>query len=241
MCTVTYVPVGDKIFLTSSRDERITRATALPPVVSEYRGKKLLYPTDPKSGGSWIGVNENGHAAVLLNGAFSNHAPAPAYRMSRGRIFLDIISDDQPQVQFENIVLSGIEPFTLILLMREQVLDLRWDGIQKHLTPLNKSIPHIWSSATLYDAAATKERQNWFNDFLMNLAKPSEHEILQFHLSGGDENPRHSLVMQRDGVYATASVTRLTITPASACMYYRDLRDNRTSETQLDLVEFHQQ
>ncbi|RYF94133.1 MAG: hypothetical protein EOO02_23795, partial [Chitinophagaceae bacterium] len=219
MCTVTFVPAGDKIMLTSSRDERTTRATALPPAVKEWRGKKIMYPTDPQSGGSWIGVNEHGHAAVLLNGAFNNHIPQTNYRLSRGRIFMDIISNKQPSEQFQKLSLFDIEPFTLIIVMTDEVWDFRWDGLQKHSSPLEKDLPHIWSSATLYDPTHKAERETWFSDFLSKNPTPSEQDILHFHLAGGNGDPGHNLVMQRGDVYATASITRLSIMDDSANMY----------------------
>lgn len=238
MCTVTFVPIGGKIMLTSSRDEKITRAPALPPAVADWRGKKIMYPTDPQSGGSWIGVNEHGHAAVLLNGAFTNHIPQTNYRLSRGRVFMDIISDKQPPLQFQRLSLSDIEPFTLIIVMPDQAWDFRWDGMQKHQRMLERDLPHIWSSATLYDPNGKQDRENWFNDFLIQNPTPTEEDILQFHLTGGNGDPAYNLVMQRSDLYATASITRLTIMDTWANMYYYDLKNNTTSEAQMNLVEF---
>ncbi len=36
----------------------------------------------------------------------------------------------------------------------------------KWLESLNANKPHIWSSVTLYDPAAIRKRENWFNKWI---------------------------------------------------------------------------
>ncbi|MEJ0082440.1 MAG: NRDE family protein, partial [Puia sp.] len=79
-------------FFTSSRDEQAGRPLALFPEIYEINGCRVLFPKDPQGGGSWIAVNENGHAGVLLNGAIKVHEPGLSYRKSRGLVLLDLIS-----------------------------------------------------------------------------------------------------------------------------------------------------
>ena len=83
MCTVTFIPVKKSVFITHNRDEQNLRTKALAPEHSLVHGTALLFPRDGKAGGSWAGMNEFGHAAVLLNGAFEKHLPKPPYRKSR--------------------------------------------------------------------------------------------------------------------------------------------------------------
>ena len=73
MCTVTFIPTGDKYFITSNRDEKNTRKFAIPPSAYEFESGKIFFPKDGDRGGSWIAIHENGNAAVLLNGAFEKH------------------------------------------------------------------------------------------------------------------------------------------------------------------------
>jgi len=84
MCTVSFIPVGGKLFISSNRDEKRSRKIALPPAQYEYNELKFVFPKDADAGGTWIAVKENGDAAVLLNGAFINHIAEPPYRKSRG-------------------------------------------------------------------------------------------------------------------------------------------------------------
>ena len=115
MCTITFIPVKDKYFITSNRDEKTLRKQAIPPAVYYMDDSKLIFPKDADAGGSWIAVNENGNAAVLLNGGFVAHQPQPPYAKSRGLIFLEIIKAEMPVKYFMNMGLIKIEPFTLVL------------------------------------------------------------------------------------------------------------------------------
>ena len=94
MCTVSFISEKNNVFITHSRDEMIARSPALAPEIYPVNNKHLLFPRDGLAGGSWIGVNETGTAAALLNGAFIKHIPHPPYRKSRGLIFLDLLSSD---------------------------------------------------------------------------------------------------------------------------------------------------
>jgi uncharacterized protein with NRDE domain len=60
-------------------------------------GKNVIYPKDPKAGGTWYVVDENGTVLVLLNGAEEKHTIKLSYRKSRGLIVLDIIGNVSPR------------------------------------------------------------------------------------------------------------------------------------------------
>ena len=66
MCTVSFIPSKDKIFITSNRDEKNTRARAFAPGIEHHNGYKMVYPRDADKGGTWISMKDNGDAAVLL-------------------------------------------------------------------------------------------------------------------------------------------------------------------------------
>src|SRR5678815_4163857 len=159
MCTETFIPSGDKIFLTSNRDERLRRKQALPPRFYIHNDVQLLYPRDEDAGGSWIAVNENGNAAVLLNGAFVKHAAFPSYKKSRGLILLDIIKAHIPVKYFSEIELSGIEPFTMIIVEAGNLFECRWNGTKKFPKHLEISNAYIWS-CLLYTSDAADERSS---------------------------------------------------------------------------------
>jgi uncharacterized protein with NRDE domain len=59
--------------------------------------QECYLPEDPKAGGTWYVVDENGTVLVLLNGAEEKHTIKLSYRKSRGLIVLDIIGNVSPR------------------------------------------------------------------------------------------------------------------------------------------------
>ena len=237
MCTVSFIPSNDKFFITSNRDEKLSRKTAISPGMFEYNGQKLFFPKDADAGGAWIVMKENGDAAVLLNGAFINHTAEPPYRLSRGIILLDIFSTEKPSVTFAKINLGDIEPFTLVLLENNYLYEFRWDGAEKFCKQLKITMPYIWSSATLYDGFIIKKREQWFASFLNDHPIPTQQDILNFHQFTGDGDRQNDLLMTRDGMYATVSITSILLTKDRGCIAYLDISGNSSSEIKIELLQ----
>ncbi len=235
MCTVTFVPAKDGFFITSNRDEKLWRKQALPPAVYFHENAHVIYPKDAEAGGTWIAMKQNGDAAVLLNGAFEKHEAAPPYRKSRGVIFLEVVSDAQPFKKFKSLSLEGIEPFTLILFSNGNLQENRWNGTQKFSCNLDNNSPHIWSSATLYDAAVVQKREQWFAAWLSKNPHPTQENILAFHQFGGDGDAGNDLHMNRDGIMLTVSVTGISLQAEKSSMRYLDMKDKTVHEQQMPL------
>ena len=236
MCTVSFIPARDTFFITSNRDEKLSRKNAIAPAMIEHNGHKLYFPKDADAGGTWIVMKENGDAAVLLNGAFLCHRAEPPYRLSRGIILLEIISTDRPSVTFTKINLADIEPFTLVLFESNCLFEFRWDGNEKYCRQLSVNRPHIWSSATLYDGFIVKKREQWFANFLNSHPVPTQQDILNFHHLTGDGDKQNDLLMTRDGMYTTVSITGIQLTKDRGCIKYIDIKNNSTSEIKIELL-----
>jgi Transport and Golgi organisation 2 len=236
MCTVTFIPVKDKFFITSNRDEKYSRKRAIQPTMYNHNGWNLVYPKDAAAGGTWIALKENGDAAVLLNGAFICHASEPPYRKSRGVLFLEVLSANYPAWTFSKIGLMGIEPFTLILFENHSLYEFRWDGTERYCKQLSVHRPHIWSSATLYDGLVIKKREHWFAKFLNRTPVPTQQDILNFHLFSGDGDSENDLMMEREGIYSTVSITSILLNADRGVMKYHDLKDNKSPEIKIELL-----
>lgn len=237
MCTVSFIPTKDCFFITSNRDEKKSRKKAIHPSMYEHNGTKLLFPKDADAGGTWIAVKENGDAAVLLNGAFISHTPEPPYKKSRGLVFLDILCSNRPSVMFSKITLDGIEPFTLVLFEKGCLYEFRWNGMERFCKQLPVNRPHIWSSVTLYDGFSIKKREQWFAEFLNKTPRPTQQDILQFHRFAGDGNSYTDLLMNRNDMYATVSITNILLTKHRAVLKYSDVADNHEAEIKIELLE----
>jgi hypothetical protein len=232
MCTVTYIPSRDGFFITSSRDENKGRSRAIPPSYYAMKTGRILFPRDAQAGGSWFAVHENGNALVLLNGARVRHQPAPPYRRSRGIILLELADTDQPLAHFRKMDLDGIEPFTLVLAEGGLLYECFWDGISAQHSRIDAARPHIWSSVTLYDAAAIAQRRKWFEEWLRENQEPAQDKILEFHQSAGEGDRYNGLLMHRDDHMLTVSISSLQSHPAEGVLRYLDINDRDHADRQ---------
>jgi hypothetical protein len=226
MCTVTFIPYGGKMFMVSNRDEKHTRADAFIPRVYTAPSGNLLYPKDGEAGGTWIGMHENGNAAVLLNGGWQMHTPHPPYRKSRGLIFLDLLQAGTPVSSFLSLDLLNIEPFTVVCLDNGKLWEGVWDGENRHISGKEETKPHIWSSVTLYDKDIRARREGWFREWWIKCNDPLLGDILDFHQFTGDGDKHNDLLMNRSGHLYTVSITGMEIGKEKGKMMYKDLRNN---------------
>lgn len=233
MCTVSFVPSGNKVWITSNRDEKSTRPAALPVAVNDINGMRVLFPRDTSAMGTWIAAQEYGTAAVLLNGAFVPHHPVAGYRLSRGQVLLQVISRPDPAQSIRRFDLQGIEPFTLILWQADVLTEFRWDGFLLHAREMDGQKPHIWSSVTLYSPDIIRKRETWFREFMQRAPQVNAHSLMQFHRSAGDGDPEQSLLMQRGDAYATVSITNLEIGEEKSVMRYSDTQNQINTEAAL--------
>ena len=225
MCTVSFIPVKDKVFLTSNRDEKHFRSAAIPPILYESGTGKLLYPKDGDAGGTWIALHENGNAIIFLNGGFARHIPQPPYKLSRGIILLELMGETSPVQHFLTMDLSGIEPFTAVIWDEIRLFECRWDGSRKYSQEMDATKPHIWSSATLYDETVIDKRKGWFETWKTRHPAPGMEEILDFHQFTGDGDSHNDLMMNRDGQVYTVSITGLELRANDGLMKYIDLKN----------------
>jgi uncharacterized protein with NRDE domain len=232
MCTVTYIPTKEYIFITSNRDEKNWRADALAPAKYKFSSGTLLFPKDGDAGGTWIAVHENGNVVVFLNGALRAHTPLPPYQKSRGLVLLDILNHGMPYQYFLEADLDNIEPFTAVIRDRGSLYECRWDGSHKHHREVSANEPHIWSSATLYDDSTISKRKSWFDKWIAQKDSFTQDDIIHFHQFTGDGDTNNDLLMNRGSVF-TVSITSLVIGNNELHMQYRDLRNKKKYNSHL--------
>ena len=231
MCTVSFVATNDKIIITSNRDEAVLRP-ALPPETYLINNKKITFPKDPKAGGTWYAVNENGTVLVLLNGADEKHKHRPPYSRSRGLIVLEIISADNSILHWDAIDLEGVEPFTLVLYEDLKLYQLRWNEMEKSRLDLDVSQPHIWSSTTLYPKEVREQRSEWFYQFLESKKDISETELFNFHRYTENSNAENGLIINRNDALKTLTITQSVIKNETLKMVHYDLiQETETSKS----------
>ena len=240
MCTVTYLPLKpDEFILTSSRDERTERDKAYFPKVDQFYDRNILYPKDGQASGTWIAASSRGRTICLLNGAFNHHIPNPPYRKSRGLVVLDAIETPLISSFIDSYDLSNIEPFTMIIIDKQEeaqtITEFRWDGRKKYVIDKEISKPHIWSSVTLYEPEIIKAREQWFDKWLSQNTSHSIEMSRAFHFKAGQEDPRTGVMMNRDNVVKTVSVTTVSLAKEQIKMIYQDTEDLNILEHHLKL------
>lgn len=228
--------MDDKVIITSNRDEKVIRPSAIKPKNYIVKGKNVIYPKDPKAGGTWYVVDDNGTILVLLNGADEKHILKLPYRKSRGLIVLDIISDVSPKDYWCEINLENIEPFTLVLFQNQELYQLRWNGLEKEAVVLNANEKHIWSSATLYPDEIRKERADLFYSFLDEKEVISEKEMYHFHRYTEEDNHQNGLVINRNNEMKTLSITQAITEQNKVAILHYDLISQKESCTSFIII-----
>ncbi|NME67683.1 NRDE family protein [Flammeovirga aprica] len=223
MCTLSFVPISATNYIfTSNRDERKSRSSAFAPTLHKEKGVKFLAPIDGEALGTWLGATEQGRVVCLLNGEFKVHIPTPPYKHSRGKVVIDALTAPNVLKYLEDYDFDNIEPFTLIVVENKNSIELNqfvWDGSKKHFSELDSSIPHIWSSSTLYNPQQKEKRALRFMDWL-EAEKRSPRDILSVH-EGINAEGKLGLSMLRPQ-YCTVSSTQLEVDAVSVKMIYHD-------------------
>ena len=217
MCLVSFVPLDDYTLITSNRDESIQRQEPQPIQTYKHHPRILTYPKDV-AGGTWIAHDDKQTAMVLLNGGFENHRRQPPYRKSRGLIFLELLSSDNPQEAWSAIDLDNIEPFTLIYFSSERILfENVWDGRSKTTTELDPTTRHFWMSTTLYQRDYYKGIKATF----MSLSNLTRKDVFDFHNNYYyEDNTQGFLIPQ----IRTVSVSTMQISQTQTSLVSKDLR-----------------
>lgn len=223
MCTVSFVNTNGKIIITSNRDEKIIRPNAIEPKNYLINNKNIIFPKDSKAGGTWYAIDEHSNILVLLNGAEEKHILKDSYRKSRGLIVLELISSFSPLQEWINIDLQNIEPFTIVLFENQKLYQLRWNETEKETTALDTNQSHIWSSSTLYSKEIREKRAHWFYTFLDIKPEVNEEELFNFHRYTETENKEHGLVINRNDILKTLSITQTVIETNKVAIHYNDL------------------
>ena len=232
MCTVTYHPYEKGFILTSNRDEAPHRSPTSISTLTGPDGQTLYLPKDT-GGGSWIVASSSGRCACLLNGGFELHRSKGPYKRSRGLVVLDSFAYSSIADFWDHYDWEGIEPFTLIHLDEGKVFEGRWDGHRYWLTKKDATQPHLWASATLYDADQRAERAGWFRDQLCYFEVQTPQTLREFHLTGGNGDRKNDLVMQRPEGVQTVSISQLTLNDDGLAMRYDHLLDGQTHHVKI--------
>ncbi|MDZ4865669.1 MAG: NRDE family protein [Gemmatimonadota bacterium] len=210
MCTVSWLRTPGGYSLCCNRDERFTRAPALPPAVREQRGVPYLAPLDGDFGGSWLAVNAFGLTLSLLNRYRVEGYVAPAAPLSRGLLLLDLIVSPAAADARSTLTrtdLHQVQPFTLIIVAPDSDAHLaRWDGEQLAFSSSNAS-GLLATSSAVSEPEVAESRIARFS----SLAPVTLEGLEALHRSHLPERGRLSICMHRTDA-ETQSYSRVSVT-----------------------------
>ncbi len=236
MCTVIFIPGRNKFQFASLRDENPLRPKAIEPTLHTTATASFIAPIDALAGGTWAGLNQFNNVIVLLNGAHTKHIRQPYYRKSRGLVVLALLASELPVIDWTLMDLEGTEPFTLVVGSEWNLFELVWDGQHKTKTLLDITKPHIWSSATLYNAQAKAYRSEQFHQWVNNRPMVNRQSLLDFFRTYQDAE--NGFLMDRNGLIKTLSYSFIEMNKDKRGRYsYHDLATDLLHCTEMPIHE----
>lgn len=172
MCTLVFEYQKDKLVIGFNRDEVADRNLAYSPQHIEKNKIHILAPIDPVGSGTWIGVNQFGRAACLMNHVHYKNQYNLNYLHSRGQLVLDILGlvHEQPFFYVQNQA-KHFAPFHLFVFDDENAFRVTWDSFELHFYSLFYG-KYSFSSTTLYSAEVGQKRnEEWQKCHSQNLAE----------------------------------------------------------------------
>jgi hypothetical protein len=223
MCTVSIVTDNGRLTVMSNRDERRDRAVALLPRVETLGCRSAILPIDPVGGGSWIGVNDAGLVAAVLN---RHAAPAaqPRRSASRGLLVRQALrcdSIDGALRSVQALEVNSFRPFRLVLVQGRRMALVAGDGGEFASAEAALEQPHMFTASSLGDAFVASPRRRLF-DCLMHHPRGWRHGQRLFHQHQWSDKRDISVVMER-GDAATVSRTAVDVTDRSIALEYESL------------------
>jgi hypothetical protein len=197
MCTLSWLPGPDGYTLCFNRDERLTRAPAVPPAPHHSHGIQFLAPLDGDFGGTWLGVNEFGLCLSMLNRYSSAGYQHPDQPRSRGLLILDLIIHGTAREALTALEARDLEPFPpFSLVVVEPGLPARlacWDG--RSLTAATHRAPGlVLTSSSVTEPEVAASRKATF----ASVERITEDTLVHLHRSHVPERGRRSICMHRE-------------------------------------------
>lgn len=229
MCTVTFFPLDqNSYYLSTNRDELISRKKALPPKIGFKNDKMFIRPIDGDKGGTWIAVNNQRLSLCIMNW-YQAYEKLPENSgieyNTRGNIIHKLIDSDSLSVCTQRLreeELGRYQPFQLIGIQINPMKIKRWQWNGKELQINNESIEQkIWVSAGLEYDEVLKKRKEVFQRFLQESDEITLQLVKKIHASQLPEPGKYAISMSTPKAH-TVSNTIITSRPGFVKLHYLD-------------------
>lgn len=206
MCTVTILNHGNARVITMNRDEQKTRNAELPPTY--YGESDVFAPRDGNAGGTWIGVNDRGIYACLLNSYVAKISPANP--PSRGLVIPTILKSDEPFSCVETNDFSAYMPFRLILGDISQTFFYHWNGQHLNKETLSLTNGVMISSSSWQEQEVLAVRRAAFSAWQTAGSAFDELGLPSIHRFQPIGNAESGILVSRPNTHTT-SITQITL------------------------------
>jgi uncharacterized protein with NRDE domain len=143
------------LIVAANRDEHFDRPSA-PPALQNGR-PKIIAGRDLRANGTWLGVNEDGLIAGILNRRLNSHVTALTDARSRGLLCADVlgIASARAAVEFLRDHKLRYNPFTLLFADRHEAY-VSYNNEERTITQKIDRGLHVFSSAAEFEMHSAK-------------------------------------------------------------------------------------
>lgn len=249
MCTVTVVAAvdvsspdrGPLVRLVCNRDEQRSRPPSRDLSQVRVGRRGAVMPIDPASGGTWIGANDAGMVACLLNATPPEWSGGQVGfgRETRGVIVPELLSAASIEEAADvagRIDAARFAPFRLILLDIRRFF-LAWsDGRSTaHAMPAQLKAPLMLTSSGLGDHVVESPRREVFERVFSGKFDPLAAQA-DFHEHRRDAESHLSVLMSRPDA-RTVSRTRVDVNATATVLWHNRLNDELGLESPASRAE----
>ena len=224
MCTVSIVAHADGLRMISNRDERLDRAIAREPRIVSLGQRLATMPTDPTGGGSWIGVNNGGLVAAVLNRyPLVRREPGGPWT-TRGALVpmaLAYESIETALTSLRGVDAAQFQPFRLVLAQRNEIALVIGDSRELTCATSTLGEPYMFTASSLGDFLVDGPRRRLFDRLMGDPAAPLRGQAL-FHRHQWVDKRDISVMMER-GDAATVSRTTVEVSAIGIALQYEPL------------------
>jgi hypothetical protein len=223
MCTLSFIPVRHGFHLLMNRDEQRTRSMALPPRLHPCGKLRAIYPSE-QGGGTWIGANEEGLCAALINW-YSRPCLTDQPAFSRGLIIPTLLashSSAEAAFLLRSLPLAKLSPFRLFVFHagEQSITSLSSDGVEFEELNLPWERSH-WFSSGYDEPTAMRVRGQAVESASGESDAGTPTWLRRLHESHHPKEGPFSICMHRSDA-CTVSMTEITVLEGKANLTYHE-------------------
>lgn len=229
MCTISIVASGrGSCRLVFNRDERRTRGPGLSPAWQVVGARSALFPRDSDAGGTWVGLNDRGLVAVLLNRTDDASMASLSSRVdyqSRGVIIPQLLAARDltgAQRLARQLRRERFRPFRVVLLRAGEVVVISASPGDFEETRADVTEPLMLTSSSLGDEVVEQPRRKLFVQMMRTPPAERLRAQSRFHAHRCPRRPELGVLMSRPDA-RTVSRTVCDIRPDAWAMTYQPI------------------